>query len=852
MDLDDLLKSIREEKDEEIPEGLDDLLSSIRGGEKKTIKAEKVVGAGRYQKYVDELAADGTIDGERLTTEERKEGFKKRNDKIGFEQFVNKVLDRKKAAEKAAAGGGEPPSPPAEGEEREPETDRSKLLPGTAEVQPKPIVDPSKLLPGQPESEQEKTKKTKARVKKDPMLEKLDAILKSTTSIEKLMAKDLKLDKQLADKERKRLEREKAEKKEKFRESFGKKLGGAVSKVMQPVKGIFDKILETIMSILLYAGLMRFLDWFSDPENQKKIKNLFRFLGKFWPALLALYLAFGNGFTKALLRMTGSLLKFIPKLVMIAAKLAFKAGKALLGAVMKNPLAAAGALVVGGTAIAAIKANQDDTAVVKDAKNPKKSHADEINEFGGMTGSPMGGLFSGGGLVPNLSTAGHPKHGTGGIVKGFSGGGPVPKSTSNSKNGGKNFPPKNRPVSFLSGGGSVVNYNSGDQISTLNPTFNLHMSSGGEVPGINAVFNPTINYLSGGGEPMGTDTVPAMLTPGEFVMSRGAVQKYGVKTLEEMNASGGGTNRPKVVQGRTVYASGGGSIEVKGTGNTVEGELTFKDGDGKRVGKKYLAISGTYAGQGISQRSRYNTRNAPMPDGNYKLVGFQEHGPWPGLPGIGHWSTYVNNSSGSIGSRGGLMLHNDIGDNGTLGCIGVGLGGRAGTKAEQEFLETYKQVKPQTMKVALGAGGGDASDIDAVDSSGGSSGGSSRSATPDNSSAAAQRSAASSGGTYTPMTGYRKDSAATLSPTQSRYSVNPLRRGSGMSSRGDKNAAELSQTAPSELSKSDAAKLASGNPAAPTTQVASPGRGTQSRRRSAEDPNNMILFSNRALHNIIL
>ena len=852
MDLDDLLKSIREEKDEEIPEGLDDLLSSIRGGEKKTIKAEKVVGAGRYQKYVDELAADGTIDGERLTTEERKEGFKKRNDKIGFKQFVDNVLDRKKAAEKAAAGGGEPPSPPGEGEEREPETDRSKLLPGTAEIQPKPIVDPSKLLPGQPESEQEKTKKTKARVKKDPMLEKLDAILKSTTSIEKLMAKDLKLDKQLADKERKRLEREKAEKKEKFRESFGKKLGGAVSKVMQPVKGIFDKILETIMSILLYAGLMRFLDWFSDPENQKKIKNLFRFLGKFWPALLALYLAFGNGFTKALLRMTGSLLKFVPKLVMIAAKLAFKAGKALLGAVMKNPLAAAGALVVGGTAIAAIKANQDDTAVVKDAKNPKKSHADEINEFGGMTGSPMGGLFSGGGLVPNLSTAGHPKHGTGGIVKGFSGGGPVPKSTSNSKNGGKNFPPKNRPVSFLSGGGSVVNYNSGDQISTLNPTFNLHMSSGGEVPGINAVFNPTINYLSGGGEPMGTDTVPAMLTPGEFVMSRGAVQKYGVKTLEEMNASGGGTNRPKVVQGRTVYASGGGSIEVKGTGNTVEGELTFKDGDGKRVGKKYLAISGTYAGQGISQRSRYNTRNAPMPDGNYKLVGFQEHGPWPGLPGIGHWSTYVNNSSGSIGSRGGLMLHNDIGDNGTLGCIGVGLGGRAGTKAEQEFLETYKQVKPQTMKVALGAGGGDASDIDAVDSSGGSSGGSSRSATPDNSSAAAQRSAASSGGTYTPMTGYRKDSAATLSPTQSRYSVNPLRRGSGMSSRGDKNAAELSQTAPSELSKSDAAKLASGNPAAPTTQVASPGRGTQSRRRSAEDPNNMILFSNRALHNIIL
>ena len=40
------------------------------------------------------------------------------------------------------------------------------------------------------------------------------------------------------------------------------------------------------------------------------------------------------------------------------------------------------------------------------------------------------------------------------------------------------------------------------------------------------------------------DTVPAMLTPGEFVMSKGAVQKYGVDTLEGMNAAAGGTNVP--------------------------------------------------------------------------------------------------------------------------------------------------------------------------------------------------------------------------------------------------------------------------------------------------------------------
>jgi len=57
----------------------------------------------------------------------------------------------------------------------------------------------------------------------------------------------------------------------------------------------------------------------------------------------------------------------------------------------------------------------------------------------------------------------------------------------------------------------------------------------------------------------GVDKVPAMLSDGEFVMSRGAVEKYGVDTLEAMNAAGGGTNKPKLMSG-TIYAAGGGMI----------------------------------------------------------------------------------------------------------------------------------------------------------------------------------------------------------------------------------------------------------------------------------------------------
>jgi hypothetical protein len=72
----------------------------------------------------------------------------------------------------------------------------------------------------------------------------------------------------------------------------------------------------------------------------------------------------------------------------------------------------------------------------------------------------------------------------------------------------------------------------GDDISAKAKGFN----KGGKVPG------------SGTG-----DTVPAMLTPGEFVMSKGAVDQIGVDKLMEINAAGGGTNQPKLMK----FAGGG-------------------------------------------------------------------------------------------------------------------------------------------------------------------------------------------------------------------------------------------------------------------------------------------------------
>ena len=105
----------------------------------------------------------------------------------------------------------------------------------------------------------------------------------------------------------------------------------------------------------------------------------------------------------------------------------------------------------------------------------------------------------------------------------------------------------------------------------------------------------------------------------------------------------------------------------------------------------------------ISRGLRKNVSGTlnPLPDGTYPLMGFAKHGY---IGGVGTWSTYINNMTGSIGSRSQLLVHNDIGSNGTAGCVGVELGGRSGTDAENKFLKLYEAAKPTSIRVAIGKG----------------------------------------------------------------------------------------------------------------------------------------------------
>lgn len=146
----------------------------------------------------------------------------------------------------------------------------------------------------------------------------------------------------------------------------------------------------------------------------------------------------------------------------------------------------------------------------------------------------------------------------------------------------------------------------------------------------------------------------------------------------------------------------GGTLEFIGHGDGATGSLVMKDAAGKKIGS-WEAISGVYSTANASQSDRRNVYGVlnPLPDGTYPLLGFAKHGY---VRGVGNWSTLINNESGSIGRRSELLVHNDIGSNGTAGCVGVELGGRSGTEAEKRFLAAYEATKPTSINVAIGKG----------------------------------------------------------------------------------------------------------------------------------------------------
>lgn len=225
----------------------------------------------------------------------------------------------------------------------------------------------------------------------------LVAILESIGSQNKIIKKGEETD-------RKRREDQKRRKAEEGLEKGLSKVASIASKMLAPVQGILDRILNFILYTLLGRAFVKFIDWFNDPKNKEKVEVLKRFLKDWWPALLGgLVLfttpfgAFVRGFVGTVTKLTLSLARFaIPK---------------LLSFVKSNPKTAlavtAGTAAVGAGIYMQSQREQRDKELQKADPNYGKTPSPQksIIDFGSMGGMQ----FRGGGMIP--------------VAKAFSGGG---------------------------------------------------------------------------------------------------------------------------------------------------------------------------------------------------------------------------------------------------------------------------------------------------------------------------------------------------------------------------------------------------------------------------------------------
>ena len=322
-------------------------------------------------------------------------------------------------------------------------------------------VDKSQNPPLDFDSPAEATPTTESQspVVSDALKKSVNAIAGSVDGIKQILLEGQKEDKEAAADARRSAEESEQKKREKGLESKAfdglKKVG---EKILQPVKSLWDRILNFITTVFLGRVMVKLIEWLGNPANMEKLSNFFRFLIDWWPVIVAGLLAFAS-----------PLLGPMGVIAGITALVIWGVSK-IWGVVdfIKNLPGKIWNFLTGGP-------KEDD--------DPLKGQG------------PLGGM-------PDLK-------------------GETDDQGKPSTDVGDETPAE------LAGGEEQQ-----QQLGAIQePGSDMEFNKGGPVPG------------SGN-----KDTVPAMLTPGEFVMTQEAVEKYGTNTLEGMNAAAAssGSSIPQV------------------------------------------------------------------------------------------------------------------------------------------------------------------------------------------------------------------------------------------------------------------------------------------------------------------
>tara|TARA_B100001121_G_scaffold58677_1_gene51763 strand:- start:2728 stop:4785 length:2058 start_codon:yes stop_codon:yes gene_type:complete len=435
---------------------------------------------------------------------------------------------------------------------RKPQAKRTKISANSLKSTPRLAaktakISPQKLLPGSEEVGKEEPEQ-------DSIIKILTDISESVKSILYSLKASNNISKNLAEDERKRQESKKrsgAESKlEKKRFEGLKKLGG---KLIQPIKGPLDALFNFLKNVILGRIVIGIIDWLGDPENQKKLESLIRFFKDWWPTIVTAVLLFGTGLGGLLKSIVGITFKFIPKLLgLLPGLLKF----------LKSPMGRIAGLAVAGAGLAGrlMDGGEDDVDLTKGDAPAQTTPATQTTPAAPAAQTTPAASAQTETPAPVQTEAPTPQMG---------GKTPYERATEagyevlNAADGliiyQKDGQTRTKTGTFrVQGATTEERFN--DYFSTPRDKFLRREGERGFDPATAKV--PTLK-LKGGGQVPGSgpnkDTVPAMLAPGEFVMSRGAVQKYGSSTLASMNAAGGGTNLPERVNGIT-YAAGGGMV----------------------------------------------------------------------------------------------------------------------------------------------------------------------------------------------------------------------------------------------------------------------------------------------------
>ena len=386
------------------------------------------------------------------------------------------------------------------------------------------------LVPYQAPDEEEGAKRKRSLRKKtsDPLKD----ILKSVNSILATLKNQNKLTKKQAERDRKDAEKAKRSAQEDDLEKAPlKKFFDGAKKLAKPAISFFESIMKFIVNVLIGRLLVKILGWMGDPKNSKKMTAIMDFFKVTWPAFLAAFLAFQfglGGFITGLLGLIGG---FIPKLLGLIPKMLAGLGKLATG----NPLLVAAA---AGAALFAMGKIVPEVAPQTVETETDKKVDENVKKKGGEQ------------TATDLAEEQAAKQGE--------------------RNAFQNF-------FFGTVMGEDAEYEKQTERAKTGkePEYGKKFNKGGVVPG------------SGNG-----DTVPAMLTPGEFVMSKGAVQQYGLDTMKSMNAAGGGNNIP-MVSGGVTYAEGGGEVKNNDESNDrPKGDHTHNSSDILGLNKIGSMISG--------------------------------------------------------------------------------------------------------------------------------------------------------------------------------------------------------------------------------------------------------------------